>query len=63
MKLPKTCVALVALVLLGTLSTNVPALLEEQPVIQRTGTADRVVIDDPPISMSADEVVSFEALI
>ena len=63
MNFPKTCVALVALVLLGTLSTNVPTLLEEEPAIQRTGTADRVVIDDPPASMSADEVVSFEALI
>ena len=63
MKFPKACVVLVALVLFGSWSVMLPAYLDDDDVIQRSGTADRVVIDDPPASMSADEVMAFEALI
>ncbi|MFZ8905931.1 MAG: hypothetical protein ACO2Y2_01085 [Poseidonia sp.] len=63
MTFPKACVALVALVLLGALSANAPHMLDEAPSVMRTGTPDRVVIDSPPISVSADEVVMFEAII
>ena len=63
MKFPKSCVVLVALVLFGSWSVMLPAYLDDDDVIQRSGTADRVVIDDPPASMSADEVMAFEALI
>ena len=63
MNFPKACVVLATLVVLGTWSATLPALLDEEAVIHRSGTADRVVIDDPPATMSADEVVMFEALI
>ena len=63
MNFPKACVSLVALVLLGTWSGSLPVLLQDEPTIHRSGTADRVVIVDPLMSMSADEVVSFEAII
>lgn len=58
--------AALALMLLMFLSTSLPAtplpLVEEDPVY-RSGTPDRVVINSPPASISADEVVMFEALI
>ena len=38
-------------------------MLEEAPLAMRSGTPDRVVIDSPPTSVSADEVVAFEAII
>lgn len=63
MTFPRACVALVALVLLGTLSVHAPEMLEEAPPPMRSGTPDRVVIDSPPTSVSADEVVAFEAII
>lgn len=63
MKFPKACVVLVALVLLGTWSSMLPEYLNDEILVQRSGTADRVVIDDPATSMSADEVMAFEALI
>lgn len=63
MNVPKTCVALVALVLLGTLSSTVPSVLDGSSVVMPTGTPDRVVIDSPPTSVSADEVVIFEATV
>ena len=63
MSFPKACVALVALVLIGTLSANAPFMLSESPTVMRSGTPDRVVIDAPPNSVSADEVVMFEAVI
>ena len=63
MTFPRACVALVALVLLGTLSVHAPEMLEEAPPAMRSGTPDRVVIDSPPTSVSADEVVAFEAII
>jgi hypothetical protein len=40
-----------------------PEYLNDEILVQRSGTADRVVIDDPATSMSADEVMAFEALI
>ena len=63
MAFPKTCVALVALVLLGTLSTTTPLVLDDSSAVMQTGTPDRVVIDSPPSSVSADEVIVFEAVI
>ncbi len=63
MTFPRACVALVALVLLGTLSVHAPEMLEEAPPAMRSGTPDRVIIDSPPTSVSADEVVVFEAII
>mgnify|MGYP001232875421 FL=1 len=63
MTFPKACVALVGLFLLGTLSATAPSILEHEGAILRSGTADRVVIDDPPTAISADEVVLFEAII
>ena len=63
MSFSKACTVLVGLVLLGTWSTTVPSLLEDQGDPMRSGTADRVVIDAPPTSISADEVVLFEAVI
>ena len=36
---------------------------QNEPGIFHSGTADRVVFDTPPSTMSADEVVMFEALI
>ena len=63
MTFPRACVALVALVLLGTLSVHAPEMLEETPPAMRSGTPDRVIIDSPPTSVSADEVVVFEAII
>ena len=38
-------------------------MLEEDPPAMRSGTPDRVIIDSPPTSVSADEVVVFEAII
>ncbi len=63
MNFSKACVALVALVLLGSWSASLPVLLDDETILQRSGAADRVAINDPPTSMSADEVVMFEALI
>lgn len=63
MNFPRVCVSLVALVLLGAWSGSLPVLLADDVVIQRSGTADRVVIVDPQTTMSADEVVAFEATI
>lgn len=63
MSFPKACAVLVGLVLLGTWSTTVPSLLGDASVSMRSGTADRVVIDAAPTSISADEVVLFEAII
>ena len=63
MSFPKACVALVALVVLGSLSTTAPVHLEDVSDVMRTGTPDRVVFDAPPVSVSADEVVMFEAII
>ena len=63
MSFPKACVALVALVVLGSLSTTAPVHLEDVSDVMRTGTPDRVVFDAPPASVSADEVVMFEAII
>lgn len=63
MTFPKACIVLVGLFLLGSWSATVPSLLEHDSTILRSGTPDRVVIDDPPVAISADEVVSFEAII
>ena len=63
MTFSKTCVALVALVLLGTLATTTPLVLDGSSAVMRTGTPDRVVIDSPPSSVSADEVIVFDAII
>ena len=63
MAFPKTCVALVALVLLGTLATTTPLVLDDSSAVMHTGTPDRVVIDSPPSSVSADEVIVFDAII
>ena len=52
MAFPKTCVALVALVLLGTLATTTPLVLDDSSAVMHTGTPDRVVIDSPPSSVS-----------
>ncbi|MGB0313139.1 MAG: hypothetical protein ACPGDD_04545, partial [Poseidonia sp.] len=63
MTFPKACVALAALVVLGALSVHAPLMLEDAPTAMRSGTPDRVVIDSPPMSVSADEVVAFVAII
>ena len=63
MAFSKTCVALVALVLLGTLATTTPLVLDDSSAVMHTGTPDRVVIDSPPSSVSADEVIVFDAII
>lgn len=60
---PRTCAVLVALVLLGAWSASITSSLEEEGYVLRSGTADRIVIDNPPASMSADEVVGFTAII
>jgi hypothetical protein len=55
-----------ALVLVTLLCSALPAplaTLSDENVVQRSGTPDRVVIDAPPATMSADEVVVFDALI
>jgi hypothetical protein len=62
LKLPKACIVLVGLFLLGSWSATVPSILEHDSSVLRSGTPDRVVIDNPPVAISADEVVSFEAL-
>ena len=59
----KACLLLVGLFLVGTWSTAMPAALDEPTVVLRNGTADRVVIDAPPATLSADEVVQFTAII
>lgn len=63
MKFPKACIVLVGLFLLGSWSATVPSILEHDSSVLRSGTPDRVVIDNPPVAISADEVVSFEAII
>ena len=63
MTFPKACIVLVGLFLLGSWSATVPSLLDHDSTVLRSGTPDRVVIDDPPTSISADEVVLFEAII
>ena len=60
---PRTCAVLVALVLLGVWSASITSSLEEEAHVLRSGTADRIVIDNPPSSVSADEVVGFTATI
>lgn len=58
--------ALASLLLVCMLASAWPVTwssLEEDPAILRSGTPDRVVIDAPPATMSADEVVMFEAII
>lgn len=59
----KTSAFLVALFMVGSWSATAPLLLAENPEISRSGTADRVVINDPPASISADEVYAFEGII
>ncbi|DAC68532.1 MAG TPA: hypothetical protein D7I13_03530, partial [Candidatus Poseidoniales archaeon] len=59
----KACLLLVGLFLVGTWSAAMPAALDEPTVVLRNGTADRVVIDAPPVTLSADEVVQFTAII
>ena len=59
----KACLLLVGLFLVGTWSAAMPAALHEPTVVLRNGTADRVVIDEPPVTLSADEVVQFIAII
>ena len=57
---------LFALVIVALMVSVLPspfATLPDVHSIQRSGTPDRVVIDAPPLTMSADEVVVFEALI
>ena len=49
--------------MVGSWSATAPLLLAENPEISRSGTADRVVINDPPASISADEVYAFEGII
>ena len=63
MSRPRTCAVLVALVLVGVWSSGIATSLGEEPLVLRSGTADRIVIDNPPASVSADEVVAFEAVI
>ena len=63
MSRPRTCAVLVALVLVGVWSSGIAMSLGEEPLVLRSGTADRIVIDNPPASVSADEVVAFEAVI
>ena len=63
MTFPKACIVLVGLFLLGSLSATVPSHLDYNSTILRSGTPDRVVIEDPPASITADEVVLFEAII
>jgi len=60
---PKACIVLVGLFLLGSWSATVPSHLDHNSTILRSGTPDRVVIEDPPASITADEVVLFEAII
>ena len=60
---PRTCAVLVALVLVGVWSSGIATSLGEEPLVLRSGTADRIVIDNPPALVSADEVVAFEAVI
>ena len=58
--------ALVVLLLTSMLVSTWPvswSSLDDEPAVFRTGTPDRLVIDAPPATMSADEVVSFEAII
>lgn len=58
--------ALASLLLVCMLASAWPVTwssLDENPAILRSGTPDRVVIDAPPATMSADEVVMFEAII
>lgn len=55
-----------ALIIVMLLSTSLPAtttVLDQQHPVLQSGTPDRVVIDSPPTSMSADEVMMFEAVI
>ena len=63
MTFPKACIVLVGLFLLGSWSATVPSHLDNNSTILRSGTPDRVVIEDPPASITADEVVLFEAII
>ena len=63
MSRPRTCAVLVALVLVGVWSSGIATSLGGEPLVLRSGTADRIVIDNPPASVSADEVVAFEAVI
>ena len=63
MTFPKACIVLVGLFLLGSWSATVPSHLDHNSTILRLGTPDRVVIEDPPASITADEVVLFEAII
>ncbi len=58
--------ALASLLLVCMLASAWPVTwssLDEGPAVLRSGTPDRVVFDAPPASMSADEVVMFEAII
>ncbi len=51
---------------LAVLSILLPASvveLDESSTVHRSGTPDRVVIDSPPASISADEVADFSAII
>ena len=55
-----------ALIAITVLCLVVPAstvMLPEPVQVHRSGTPDRVVIDSPPASISADEVASFVAII
>ena len=59
----KAALALMLLMVFSTSLPTTPPLLSEDETVYRSGTPDRVVINAPPQSMSADEVVMFEALI
>ena len=52
----------VVLLFIAALPSSPISLHEEQAVLH-SGTADRVVFDAPPTTMSADEVMMFEAVI
>ena len=55
--------ALTAITVLCLVLPASTVVLPEPAQVHRTGTPDRVAIDAPPASISADEVASFEAII
>ena len=65
MELKKVLVVLLmtAAMVIPSLHLEVHSNLEDLKPISFSGTADRVVIDSPPVEMTADEVVQFDAII
>lgn len=59
----KLALGFVLLMVFSALPVAPTLLGESPPVVLRSGTPDRVEIENPPASISADEVATFEAVI